>query len=240
MRVNRWAFLFAIVLGAATIVGAQAGKETAGQTLIATSLSAPVAALLNSSAAWDQIAAHRVSLNRTPPLYDTDEPASREIPVLDVRVARAGGRLLVQTSWLDPTQDAATLPEIPTAPPETRFRKLPTENEDRFFDAAAVMFPEKKGAIAPSLQMGDAEDPVQIYYWNAARGPMLMQAAGRGTTRRTGATFAAHGAYRKGRWTVVFELPDLAAGTPMAFAVWNGSQKDRDGRKYFSVWQVLQ
>jgi len=26
----------------------------------------------------------------------------------------------------------------------------------------------------------------------------------------------------------------------MAFAVWNGSQKDRDGRKYFSVWQVLE
>jgi len=88
--------------------------------------------------------------------------------------------------------------------------------------------------------MGDADDPVHIYYWNAARGPMLMDAAGRGTTKRTGASFAVHGAYEKGRWTVVFELPDLAAGTPLAFAIWNGSQKDRDGRKYFSVWQVLQ
>jgi DMSO reductase family type II enzyme heme b subunit len=88
--------------------------------------------------------------------------------------------------------------------------------------------------------MGDAGDPVQIYYWNAARGSMLMEAAGRGTTRRTGASFAAHAAFEKGRWTVAFELPDLPAGTPLAFALWNGSQKDRDGRKYFSVWQVLQ
>jgi len=241
MRIKRPVFLFATALVVTTIAGAQAGKTPAGQTLTATSLSAPAEALLNGSASWDQIPAHRISLNRTPPLYDTDEPAAAlEIPVLDVRVARAGGQVLVQMSWVDPTQDSAVLPEVPLTPPETRFLKLPTEADDRFFDAAAVMFPEKQGAVTPSLQMGDADDPVQIYYWNAARGPMLMQAAGRGTTRRTGATFAAHGAYEKGQWTVVFELPDLAAGTPLAFAVWNGSQKDRDGRKYFSVWQVLQ
>jgi len=239
MRINREAFLFAIVFLATTLAGAQAGKTPAGQTLTAAPLSAPAEALLSGSAVWDQIAAHKISLNRTPPLYDTDEPASLEIPVLDVRVARAGGKVLVQMSWLDPTQDAATLPEVPNTPPETRFLKLPTEADDRFSDAAAVMFPEKKGAITPSLQMGDAEDPVQIYYWNAARGPMLMEAAGRGTTRRTGASFAAHGAYEKGRWTVALELPELPAGTPLAFAIWNGSQKDRDGRKYFSVWQVL-
>jgi hypothetical protein len=239
MRINQGAFLFAAVLVAATIAAAQAGKATTGQTLNATSLSAPAEALLDGSASWDQIPAHKISLNRTPPLYDTDEPAALEIATVDVRVARANGKLLIRMSWLDPTHDSAALPELPSTPPETRFRKLSTENEDRFFDAAAVMFPEKKGAISPSLQMGDAEDPVQIYYWNATRGPLLMQAAGRGTTRRTGASFAAHGTYGKGRWTVAFELPDLPAGTPLAFAIWNGSQKDRDGRKYFSVWQLL-
>ena len=240
MRINRKAFLFAIVLAVTTIAGAQAGKAPGGQTLNATASSATSEALLKGSAEWDRVPAHRISLNRTPPLYDTDEPASMEIPVLDVRLARAGGKVLVQMSWADPTQDAVVLPEVPNSPPETRFLKLPTEADDRFFDAAAVMFPEKKGPVTPSLQMGDAEDPVQIYYWNATRGPILMQAAGRGTTRRTGATFAAHAAYERGRWTVVFELPELAAGTPLAFAVWDGSQKDRDGRKYFSVWQVLQ
>jgi hypothetical protein len=240
MRTNRVTLLLAVVLVTCAIAGAQAGKPTAGQTLSATSLAATPDVLLNGSAAWDQVGSRRISLNRTPPLYDTDEPASLEIRVLDVRIARAGGKVLVQMSWADPTQDAAVLPEVPNTPPETRFRKLPTEADDRFFDAAAVMFPTKSRAVTPSLQMGDTDDPVQIYYWNAARGPMLMEAAGRGTTRRTGVTFAAHAAYEKGRWTVAFELPDLPVGTPLAFALWNGSQKDRDGRKYFSVWQVLQ
>jgi hypothetical protein len=240
MRTNRIVVLFGVVLATSAIAGAQAGKPSAGQTLHATSLSASADVLLNGSAAWDQVSVHRISLNRTPPLYDTDEPASLDIPVLDVRVARANGKVLVQMSWADPTHDSAALPEVPNTPPETRFRKLPTEAEDRFFDAAAVMFPTKPVAMTPSLQMGDTDDPVQIYYWNAARGPMLMEAAGRGTTRRTAASFAAHAAYERGRWTVALELPDLPVGTPVAFAVWNGSQKDRDGRKYFSVWQVLQ
>ena len=235
MRIGRATILFATVLVMAMPAAAQAG-----QTLTATAASAPAETLLSGSAAWDQVAAHKIGLNRTPPLYDTDEPASLEIAAVDVRAARADGKLLVQISWLDATQDSANLPEVPTTPPETRFHKVPTEASDRFFDAAAVMFPSKPGAAAPSLQMGDADDPVQIYYWNAARGPMLMEAAGRGTTKRTGTSFAAHSVYEKGRWTVVLELPDLATGTPLAFAVWNGSQKDRDGRKYFSVWQVLQ
>jgi hypothetical protein len=240
MRTNRVTLLLLLVLVASTIVGAQAGKPLAGQTLKATSLTASADVLLNGSAVWDQVSLRRISLNRTPPLYDTDEPASLDIPVLDVRVARVGGKVLVQMSWADPTLDSASLPEVPNTPPETRFRKLPTEADDRFFDAAAVMFPTRLRAVTPSLQMGDIDDPVQIYYWNAARGPMLMEAAGRGTTRRTGASFAAHAAHEKGCWTVALELPNLPAGTPLAFALWNGSQKDRDGRKYFSVWQVLQ
>ena len=235
MRIVRATFLIVTVLLMTTVAAAQAG-----QTLTATAASAPAEALLSGSTAWDQVPAHKIGLNRTPPLYDTDEPALLEITTVDVRAVRADGKLLVQMSWLDATQDSANLPEVPTTPPETRFHKVPTEASDRFFDAAAVMFPTTPGAAAPSLQMGDADDPVHIYYWNAARGPMLMEAAGRGTTKRTGTSFAAHSAYEKGRWTVAFELPDLAAGTPLAFAIWNGSQKDRDGRKYFSVWQVLQ
>ena len=223
--------------------GAGAAKPAAGQSLSVVASPSTVENLLNGGpAAWNQVAVKRIGLNRTPPLYDTDEPAALDIPAVDVRLARAGGKLLVQLSWRDATHDAATLPDVPNTPPETRFRKVQTEADDRFFDAAAVMFPVKgeAGAMTPSLQMGDAEHPVDIYYWNATRGPMLMQAQGRGTTRRTGQSFPATGTYQNGQWSVTFELPELPAGTPVAFAVWNGSQKDRDGRKYFSVWQVLE
>ena len=67
-----------------------------------------------------------------------------------------------------------------------------------------------------------------------------MTAEGRATTRRTGQNFPASAVYQNNQWVVTFELPNQAAGTPLAFAIWNGSQKDRDGRKYFSVWYTLE
>jgi len=244
MRTRRLFTIVSVCALLAAVAWAQArARPVPGQSLAVASSSADAETLLNGGpTAWNQIAVKRVALNRTPPLYDTDEPAALEIPSLDVRVAHAGGKLLVQLSWRDATHDATTLTEAPNTPPETRFRKVPTEADDRFFDAAAVMFPAKAGggAIAPSLQMGDAEHAVEIYYWNATRGAMVMQAQGRSTTRRTGQSFPANGTYQNGQWNVAFELPDLPADTTVAFAVWNGSQKDRDGRKYFSVWQVLE
>jgi hypothetical protein len=244
MRTRQLPIVPSAVLLLSSLIWAQTGaKPVPGQSLSVAAPSASADHLLNGGPnAWNQIAAKPVALNRTPPLYDTDEPATLDISIVDVRLARVNKDLLVQLSWRDPTHDATTLAEVPNTPPETRFRKVPTEADDRFFDAAAVMFPTKpaSGAIAPSLQMGDADHPVEIYYWNATRGAMVMQAQGRGTTRRTGQNFPVNGTYQNGQWNVVFELPDLPAGTTVAFAVWNGSQKDRDGRKYFSVWQVLE
>lgn len=205
--------------------------------------SGAAATLLDPEAGtWQQLPAARLALNRTPQLYDTDPPAGLEISFVDVRVARAEGKLLVHLSWRDPSQDTASLAAAPDTPPEQRNRKQLTGATERFFDAAAVMFPASRtpGLLSPSLQMGDSENPVSIYYWNAARGALLMEAQGRTTTRRTGASFPARARYRAGAWQVVLELPDLPAGVPLAFAVWNGNQLDRDGRKYFSVWHWLE
>ncbi len=184
----------------------------------------------------------RVGLNRTPPLYDTDPPADPEIPSLEVRLARSDDHLLVRLSWPDATEDTAALEAMPGTPYETRNRKEQSAATDRFFDAAAVMLPANppSGGVSPSLQMGDADDPVTIYYWNAARGPTRMEAHGRETTRRTGETFPSRAVYRSGEWHVTIELPSVPGDAPLAFAVWNGSQSDRDGRKYFSVWHHLE
>ena len=217
---------------------------------VATNLTLPVGAsvaggdaLLDPEAdIWQQFPARHLALNRTPPLYDTDPPASLDISFVDVRVARAGGHLFIHMSWSDPSSDAATLPAAPDTPPEQRNLKALTPETGRFFDAAAVMFPASQsgGNFTPSLQMGDPGQPVTIYYWNATRGAMLMEAHGRSSTRRTGTTFPAQSVHRAGTWRAVLELPDLPRGVPLAFAVWNGSQLDRDGRKYFSVWHWLQ
>lgn len=209
---------------------------------VATSSESPAVLANPEASAWQGMPVRRLALNRTPPLYDTESPAELEIPLVEVRLARAGGKLLVHLTWRDASSDAAALAAAPATPPEQRFLKQPTDATDRFFDAVAVMYPtEPAGAIlTPSLQMGDANLPVTIYYWNAARGALLMEAQGRGTTRRTGGSFPARGAYRDRTWRVSLELPALPAGVPLAFAVWNGSQQDRDGRKYFSVWHWLE
>ena len=244
MRASRWwAALVLMAWACSPSMGQTSAKPAAaGQGLPVTASSSAGEVLLQGQAAdWSQALVRKVALNRTPPLYDTDEPAGEEIPVVEVRTVRAGGKLYAQLSWRDSTHDAASLPAVPDSPPEKRFLKVPTEAEDRFFDAAAVMLPTKGAAsLNPSLQMGDADHPVQIFYWNAARGAMLMEAQGRGTTKRTGQSFPTNGAYEDGKWMVTFEIPDRPAGSPIAFAIWNGNQQDRDGRKYFSVWYTLE
>jgi ethylbenzene dehydrogenase len=239
MRIHRLAIVYLLI---SLLAWTQEKMQPAGQTLPVATVSSGADTLMGTDSAWSQVAPKRVALNRTPPLFDTDEPAALEISTVDVRLARSGGKLLAHLTWRDPSQDATTLAQAPATSPESRFIKVPTEADDRFFDAAAVMFPSKTGkdAIAPSLQMGDAEHPVTIYYWNSSRGATVMQAEGRSTTRRTNQNFSVTAHWQRGAWTVTMEMPDLPPGTPVAFAVWNGAQKDRDGRKYFSVWQVLQ
>ncbi len=202
-------------------------------------------ALLDPAApAWRQMPARVVGLNRTPPLYDTDPPAKAEITRLEVRLARLGEKMLVRLAWRDSTDDSAALAQAPSTPYEQRDRKEQSEATNRFFDAAAVMVPaqapDSPNPVSPSLQMGDPDHPVVIYYWSAARGAMRMEAHGRGTTRRTEQSFPARGVYRAGEWQLVLELPNAKTASPLAFAVWNGSQQDRDGRKYFSIWHWVE
>src|SRR5208282_1518734 len=150
MQTRQLLIVASAVLLLSSMIWAQAGaKPVAEQSLSVAASTAGADNLLNGgSAVWNQIAVKHVALNRTPPLYDTDEPATLAIPSVDVRTARVGGKLLVQLSWRDPTHDAITLAEVPNTPPETRFRKVQTEADDRFFDAAAVMFPSKSGSGA--------------------------------------------------------------------------------------------
>jgi hypothetical protein len=240
---SRLAAVVAAVVVAGVARGEMAAAPAANLTVVPGVAPGAADALLDPNAVgWRQLGVRRVSLNRTPPLYDTDPPAELEVVQVEVRAARGGDRLLVRLAWRDATEDAARIAAPPATPPERRRTKEHSGESDRFFDAAAVMFPSdlSTGPTSPSLQMGDAAHPVTIFYWNAARGPMLMKAAGRGTTARTGEAFPARAVHRLGEWRLVLELPDLPRGVPLAFAVWNGSQQDRDGRKAFSLWYRLE
>ena len=82
-----------------------------------------------------------------------------------------------------------------------------------------------------------------------------MGAAGPGTiTFRLAKSqlVTAHGVWKDGRWTVVMTRslavagPDdgvaLAPGesASIAFAVWDGAHRDRNGQKQVSIWQDLE
>jgi hypothetical protein len=80
-----------------------------------------------------------------------------------------------------------------------------------------------------------------------------LSAQGFGTLRarpRTDQSVQARGVYATGAYRVLFLRPlagrgngaaGLAPGTtiPVAFAVWNGSAGDRDGKKSVTIWQEL-
>jgi hypothetical protein len=238
------AVIFASTISGARQEGAKAAAaEHASMALRVTTPAMRAELLLDPLAAdWAKVPAQRIALNRTPRLYDTEAPSELEILFVDVRLVRLEGKLLVNMTWHDPTRDAAEIAKVPAAPTEGRPHKELTEATDRFSDSAAVMHPARppQDGQWPSLQMGDAGNPVFIYFWSASRGAARMQAEGRGTTRRTGDAFPARAAYRDQAWHVTLELQDVSAGMPLAFAVWNGSQQDRDGRKYFTTWLKLE
>ena len=201
---------------------------------------AKVKTLLDPAAtAWKDAAPTNILLNRTPRVYQTEPPFTGKIPALDVRALRSEGKLIVRLEWDDATKNAPEAPPRKTgeAGDPDKLYKRPTGETSHFPDAAAVMIPEEwKGPGFPSLQMGDAKNPVRIFYWNASRGAEELAASGRATPKPSGRTFDHRADYAADKWRVTLELPHQADGTPVAFAVWDGASEDRDGLKFFSIW----
>ena len=118
---------------------------------------------------------------------------------------------------------------------------------DEFVDGAAVMFPLTPNASA--FLMGSPSDPVNAWYWkgNVGKHGFDVIAQGYGTSARSRSAHqpinsAAN--HVDGKWHLVMSRtlsvednrakfePGLA--TRMAFAVWDGGNRERAGRKSFS------
>jgi hypothetical protein len=192
---------------------------------------------------WETVPATRVLLNRTPRVYQTEKPGPAQPSTLEVRGVQTGKQVIFRLTWKDSTQNA------PKAPPRradagsgaARLYKRPTGQTSAFADAAAVMVPVSyQGGEFPSLMMGDAHGPVRLYYWNASRGAEQLTASGRGRVEALGKTFRHQARYDGGQWALTLEVPELPTPSPVAFAVWDGEVADRNGRKMFSIWYVLE
>jgi len=146
-----------------------------------------------------------------------------------VKAAHDGTQIAFRLEWLDP------------APNERRL-----DNGD-FADAVAMLFPLNENA---PLMMGAPEAPVELWYWRADRPAHARSdtATGIGTSKIIDANAIAASAVRRdGRWTVVLrralrtkrpasESVQITPGAVVrvAFAVWDGGNRERAGIKAFS------
>lgn len=124
------------------------------------------------------------------------------------------------------------------------------KTQHRFADGVAVQF-ARDGKVDTTPYMGGAGRHVNIWYWNAAKNAAEnLWADGFGTLARLPTQdVKATGRHADGRWRVVFfrtwrskevRAAHLQGNRPLAFAVWNGANDERDGFKAVTLqWQTL-
>jgi complex iron-sulfur molybdoenzyme family reductase subunit gamma len=179
--------------------------------------------------AWGTVPAVEVPLASAP--SGLPDAADTSVGTLRVQSALADGRFYLRLSWADATADRDA------ADPRA------------FADAAAVQLPVNTSA-RPPIAMGSTTNPVNVWYWHADGdgGSEELLAGGAGTTTPLAASgLNASAAHEDGRWTVVLSR-DVATDAEnrttlaverdvdVAFAVWNGSNMERSGRKSVSGW----
>jgi mono/diheme cytochrome c family protein len=121
-----------------------------------------------------------------------------------------------------------------------------------FSDAVAVQIPSQvtTGARKPYFIFGDAQSPVDLWFFDLAR-PDPIQFAGRGSAdvalNDTG-ELTGVASYDQGEWSVIFRRPLLSTSgapfspgqfMPMAFSVWDGFSRERGNRRGLTVWYSL-
>lgn len=192
---------------------------------------------------WKGARAYSVRLNRTPPLYADGPFDDGERPETTVRMVRlADQTTVIRIEWADATvNEFAPAKKYPDTG-EAHIYPMHTENTDTFGDAMAVMVPQARGPAVsyPSLMMGEAAQPVDIYAWMAGRGFAWMNAHGRASTEFAPGfapgTVQGQASRISAGWAATVVVPGLVKGTPLCFAIWDGEKQHRDGVKYFSLW----
>ncbi|HEY8710416.1 MAG TPA: ethylbenzene dehydrogenase-related protein [Burkholderiaceae bacterium] len=221
------------VVAACVTVSASAATNGPAQDKTIRVLSAAGANASSPQAAiWKKAPATKVTLQPAFPGHVSivGTPVTQEVTV---QAVRAGARLFVKLAWSDPTANTAV------------------KDTNQFFDAAAVQFP-MNGQPTTLQFMGDAEHAVNIWRWRADGRTENLQAYGFGT-----ATPVPSGGLRstsvrsRDGWEVVIARPlgvkpeegvDLRdrPTIPVAFAVWDGANQERDGLKAVTLewWQL--
>lgn len=191
------------------------------------------------SIVWDRIPTYRTFLTAAPPVHRSTALRfnPKEGQNLYFQVARTAERLYVRLRWQDPTKNRKT-----------------TVNE--FRDGAAVEF--ALHGVDTSYMMGSGpRKPVNIWYWHPDHDEVEDLAAGGygSTTSLPQQSVSGQSTYHveqnssNNEWHLVmsrkFDSPgeyqvSLQKGViPVAFAVWQGADGQRDGDKRVSNGWIL-
>jgi mono/diheme cytochrome c family protein len=128
----------------------------------------------------------------------------------------------------------------------------PAAQASEFSDAVAIQVPSQvpAGARKPYFIFGDAQNPVDLWFFDLAR-TVPLQFTGRGSAdvalNDTG-DLTGVASYDQGEWSVIFKRPLSAASgaplspgqfMPIAFSVWDGFSRERGNRRGLTVWNSL-
>jgi mono/diheme cytochrome c family protein len=153
----------------------------------------------------------------------------------------------------NPFADAEVTAEQPAADPFADAVDAPAAAPSEFSDAVAVQIPSlgPTGARKPYFIFGDAQSPVDLWFFDLAR-PEPLQFTGRGSadvaSNDTG-DITGVASYDQGEWSVIFKRPlrPTSGGAafspgqfmPVAFSVWDGFSRERGNRRGLTVWYSL-
>ncbi|AZH25806.1 ethylbenzene dehydrogenase-related protein [Haloplanus aerogenes] len=179
---------------------------------------------------WSSVPAADVALSSAP--SSVPDAADTSIEQVHVQAVRSDGQFYVRLQWEDGTQNVSA------------------ESPRQFVDAAAVQFPADTSS-RPPIAMGGRDNQVNVWYWSGNGGTQELLAGGAGsTTAFPSPSVAANATYEDGTWTVVYTRDIASSGAnrtdlgsvdtlDVAFAVWNGGNGERAGRKAVSEWHYF-
>lgn len=185
-----------------------------------------------ASEVWDKAPVTEIALVTSPRVHPSISGTASATSV-SVQALTDGKQILFRLTWADGSADASQ------------------EGPGRFLDGVALQFPLDRSQKTAVL-MGNVGNRVNIWYWRADGKVQNLFADGFGTlTLADVQDISGKGVYQDGRWRVVLARPLKSASAdsiqlpttgriPIAPAVWNGANAERDGFKAVTMeWQSL-
>jgi hypothetical protein len=151
----------------------------------------------------------------------------------------------------NPFGDLEVAAQQPAADPFAE-AAAPAAVASEFSDAVAVQIPAQvpTGARKPYFVFGDAQSPVDLWFFDLAR-PAPLQFTGRGSADvapNDAGEVTGVASYDQGEWSVIFKRPLRATSgaafspgqfMPVAFSVWDGFSRERGNRRGLTTWYSI-